>query len=61
MNEHDNLEREGYRIFIEPLFGLVQLGMTALTSWFVWQLIQHDHAHTFVQNLPVLLKTALAG
>jgi len=65
MNEDANVERQGYRIFIEPFFGLTQLAITALTSWFVWQLIRHDHAHnfvqSFVQNWPMLLKASVAG
>ncbi len=43
MNDEDTfIEREGYRLFIEPLIGLTRLLMTVITSWAMWEVLKTE-------------------
>ena len=58
MNDDDiPLEREGYRVFVEPLIGLTHLFMTSVTAWVVLEILSTEHGRKMVVQLPSLIKT----
>ena len=51
-------EREGYRLFVDPIIGLMNLFMTLVTSWIIMEVISTEHGRTLAKHLPAILSSA---
>ncbi len=59
MDSDDNFEREGYRLFVDPVIGLLQICMTSATAITLLEVLKTEHGRMFVQNIPALIKATI--